>query len=313
MFAKTVAVLLAIPALVFGYLIVNPANIVVGANLIKTIENGIERRTLQVDEHRWVYNTSGEGETLVLLHGFGASKESWNDLVPFLSSRYSIVVPDLPGFGESSLNSEGNYSVENQVIRLRDFLTALGLKNIHLAGNSMGGNIAASYAKQFSSEIVSLWLIAPAGVASASKSEFDLYFEKTGENVMTAGSIEELDRQLAWIYHKPPVMPTIIKRGIIDLLSKSSRFSQKLHKEFTTTMPAVEEILADFERPTLISWGENDRLTHVSGAKILQKVIPSSTLHLIPETGHVPMLEKPEEIASHYVSFHKRPGSNLEL
>lgn len=250
----------------------NPARIVVGVNIISSIKNSIVRKTVNIDSDQWVYNTAGHGEKLILLHGFGASKESWNDILPFLAENYSIVAVDIPGHGEISKNINSNYSIDTQLLRLNDFIKRLGLASFHIAGNSMGGAIAGAYSARYPSKVKSLWLIDPAGVKSSKKSDFEKLYEKTGKNVMVAGTVEEFDRQMTWFYHNPPDISDYMKRGIVDLIGSDATFANKLYTDLLLNWVPLEEVLTGFEAPVLITWGESDRLTEVSGAAILHNV-----------------------------------------
>jgi len=103
---------------------------------------------------RYVYLDGGVGEPLLLLHGFGADKDNFNAVAHFLTSRYRVIVPDHIGFGESSKPPGADYSPPAQVEHLRALAKALSLGKIHIGGNSMGGQIALSYAASHSDEVV---------------------------------------------------------------------------------------------------------------------------------------------------------------
>jgi pimeloyl-ACP methyl ester carboxylesterase len=92
-----------------------------------------------VGKHTIVYLEGGRGESVLLLHGFGADKDNWNLFSRYLTKRYHVIAPDLPVFGESSKIWSDQYNISAQVERVHDFVKQLGLKSFHLAGNSMGG------------------------------------------------------------------------------------------------------------------------------------------------------------------------------
>lgn len=302
---KKIFIVLLVLLVVIAYVIAKPASIVIAKNIVSGIQNNIVRNTAIVDSQHWVYSSSGQGEPVILLHGFGASKESWGEIIPFLAHSYHVIAVDIPGYGESSKDVNASYSINAQVLRLDAFVENLGLESFYLAGNSMGGAIAGTYAAKFPEKIKSLWLIAPAGVRSADKSDFDRFHEETGENVMVAGTVAEFDRQMSWLYHTPPEIPVFIKRGIVDLISVDSGVVKKLHTDLIRGWVPLEEVLQGFVGPVLITWGKNDRLTHVSGATVLHKVLPQAKTHLMAETGHVPMMEHPAKVAEQFILFDK--------
>ena len=300
---KIIIALFILTAILIIYLRANPASIVIGFNIISNIKNKVTRKIVTIGDDQWIYNSSGDGEKLVLLHGFGASKESWNKILPYLNKNYSIIAVDIPGYGESSKNMSSNYSINDQVVRLNAFITSLELESFHIAGNSMGGAIAGAYAAKYPSKVKILWLIAPAGIKSAKKSDFDNLYEKTGENIMIANTVEEFEQQMTWLYDSPPNLPEYIKQGIVELTGNETKFIEKLHTDLLINWTPLEETLIGFKGRVLITWGKNDRLTDVSGAAILHQVLPQSKFYLMPNTGHVPMLEHPKKTAAQFIDF----------
>src|SRR5688572_28862600 len=113
--------------------------------------------------HRWRYYDGGAGEPVVLVHGFAGMKENWLQLARELSSR-RVVMPDLPGWGESERRDGEDYRVEAQVDRLAAFLDALSLERVDLVGHSMGGHIAGLFAARHPERVKTLTLVSTAGV-----------------------------------------------------------------------------------------------------------------------------------------------------
>ncbi len=103
------------------------------------------------------YRTFGSGPAIVLLHGFPADGSLWQELVYRLSERYKVLVPDLPGSGRSSL--EGDTSLEDMALCVREMLRAEQIDRVMMAGHSMGGYVALAYAKAFPETVVGLSLI----------------------------------------------------------------------------------------------------------------------------------------------------------
>src|SRR5262249_33929627 len=100
------------------------------------------------------YHASGKGPHIVLLHGIGANLFCWRTLIPCLNGKYGLVALDLPGFGQSSKLPRARYGLDDQVERLHAFLTAIGIKQTYLVGNSMGGNIALWYALKYPDDVL---------------------------------------------------------------------------------------------------------------------------------------------------------------
>ena len=200
MMIKLLGIVLAgavVVALVVYYLL--PAVAVAAMQALARSASGLRKKSIAVGEIDWVYLDSGkaESEALLLLHGFGANKENWVSYARYLSKHYRVICPDLPGFGESTKNPELVHDPKSQARRLHDFVEALGIDSVHLAGNSMGGMITLRYALDYPQNIASITLIAPGGIAGTNKSELDLALAR-GENPLLVQSEADVETLLAY-------------------------------------------------------------------------------------------------------------------
>src|SRR5256885_1209839 len=96
---------------------------------------GLRTRSVDIPGFRIVFAEGGRGEPLVLLHGIGGDKDNWTYVSLFLRRRYRLIVPDLPGFGESSKLPGAGYGIEQQGERLHSFLQRIGIARAHFGGN----------------------------------------------------------------------------------------------------------------------------------------------------------------------------------
>ena len=115
------------------------------------------------------------------MHGYTGSKDNWLRFAAYLTKDYHVVIPDIPGYGESSKIEKDSYDLSNQMSRLHKFVQAIDLKKFHIAGNSMGGFFAGTYAVRYPDEIISVGLFDAAGVMPSEKSVVVKMMEK-GEN-----------------------------------------------------------------------------------------------------------------------------------
>jgi pimeloyl-ACP methyl ester carboxylesterase len=261
-----------------------------------------------VGDHTVVYLEGGKGETILLVHGFGANKDNWNRLAKYLTPSFHVVAVDLPGFGESTKREEASYTIAAQVERLDSIAKALSLESFHVAGNSMGGSIAGKYAVRFPDKVLTLGLFNSAGVPQCpEKSEMARLMEK-GENPLLLETAEDFDRMLEFAFVKPPWFPGAVKKLMAEEWVRSRSFNEKIFREIMTENASLVPDLAKIWTRTLILWGDTDRLLHVSCAEVLGKGLPSSTTVIMKDCGHVPMMERPEETAQHYLEF-LRAGS----
>lgn len=256
----------------------------------------------RVDEHDIVYADGGKGEPLLMLHGFGATLDNWALVAKFLTPHFRVVAPDLPGFGDSSRLPHKRYTLDDQLGRIEDFARSVGLSRFHLAGNSMGGYLAAHYAARHPEQVQSLWLLAPAGVMTAEESELQQMLAR-GENPLLVNSAADFRRIIDMCFVKAPYTPGAFLKALAKRSIASREFHAKVFEELFSTAAPFEDALSGLATPSLITWGDQDRLLHVSGAKILHGLLPNSTLDLMPGIGHIPMVEVPGAAAQSWLRF----------
>jgi pimeloyl-ACP methyl ester carboxylesterase len=267
---------------------------------------GLEQNSIDLGGLHIEYLEGGQGDALVLLHGFGANKDNWTRIGKHLTPHFRVIAPDLPGFGESTRDPEADYTIAAQTERINAFVRALGLKSFHLGGSSMGGNIAGTYAARYPKDLMSLWLIAPGGVASAKPSEMFQRLKAGKPNPLVARDVEEYDRLLDFVFVKRPFIPGAIKRHLVQEAIENHpmnlRIFKQIRKEGMSALP-LEILLDGLPVPTLIVWGDQDRVLHVSGARILESVMPMAKAVVMEDVGHLPMIEKPKETAAFYIRY----------
>src|SRR5436190_2369552 len=125
---------------------------------------GARKHEIVAAGHRVSYYEAGNGTPIVLVHGFSGSKENWLPLARDLPLTHHVVMPDLPGWGESDRLPGQDYGIEPQVERLAALLDALRLGRVHLVGHSMGGQIAGLLAVRHPERVLTLTLVDSAGV-----------------------------------------------------------------------------------------------------------------------------------------------------
>jgi len=268
---------------------------------------GLRRHERRAGNFNWAYlDSGGSGEPLVLLHGFGADKDNWNRLARQLRGRFRIIAPDLPGYGESDAPLDARYRVQDQAERLHAFLAALGVTRAHLAGNSMGGYIAALYAATYPANTASLWLINNAGAFSATSSELLKTLESGSENPLIPATLEQFRSLLKMVMSKPPYFPG----AVLDVLGRRALAARELRlKQFVDIIehsPHLEDVLAGLQTPSHILWGDEDRLIHVDCVAVQCRLLPQASHTILRGIGHVPMLEAPVDTARDYLAFHAR-------
>ena len=272
---------------------------------------GLDQRSIDIGNLHIEYLEGGQGEVLVLLHGFGGDKDNWTRVAKYLTPHFRVVAPDLPGFGESSRDMEAAYTYAAQVDRLHEFMKALGVNKFHLGGNSMGGAIAGFYTAKFRNNVISLWLIAPGGIISPQPSELYQSLKSGKGNPLIVETEKDYELLLDFIFVKRPFIPGAIKRHFLREAIDHRPLNQIIFKQIKSTdnFVPLEVLLKNLQTPTLILWGDMDRVLHISGAKILEAVMPNAKSVIMEEVGHLPMLEKPEESADIFLNFLSEKGT----
>lgn len=263
----------------------------------------LEHVTLRAGGHALSTFMVGEGPTVVLLHGLAATKLSYLPLLPALARRYRVVVPDLPGHGESS-KPRAAYTPAYFARVVRSLLDALGAPRAALVGNSMGGRIAMEVAAQAPDRVSSLVLLDPA----AAGLPFPLYARLLAMLPTGVGAVPL------------PLRKRVVVFGIRQLFADPGRLPRAAYlagaDEFirvyrhgrarVALLSAMRGLIADGEDhfwdrmagvdiATLILWGSEDRLVPVRIGRRLAATLPRAQLVVLPGVGHVPQFEDPEE------------------
>ena len=274
---------------------------------------GLAKKEIRVDDHKIVYLDGGKGQTILLLHGFAANKDNWIRFAKYLTKDYHVVIPDIPGFGESSQIQNENYAAESQLKRIDRFTEVLKLERFHLAGNSMGGMLAGMYGAKYPQKVLTLALLAPGGVGSPSLSEVAILLQK-GTNPLLTGNTGDFDRLIKLCFAKPPFIPSQFKKVLAADAVAHRDFNKKIWDDMMgnltkEALSARENLLKPYlpqiQAPVLIIWGDTDKILDVGGVSVLEKNLKNYQTVIMKDTGHTPMLEKPQETASYYLSYLK--------
>lgn len=265
---------------------------------------GLARHEVQVDDHRWVYLAGGKGEPIAFVQGFGADKDGWGTFLLGFGKSYRLIAPDLPGFGESSQVDSDSYDVPSQVNRLNHFVETIGLDSFHMVGVSMGGYISAYYASEYPEKVKSLALIDAAGVNSRISSYAWRLYKEDGKNLLLYKTAQQFDEFMSALFYRPPWIPRQFKDYFVQKRARNYDFYEKIANDIMTGgMDLLERRLPKIQAKTLIIWGTNDRIIHVSSVEKFERGIKNGRTVIIDHCGHVPFLEKPKETKRAYRRF----------
>ena len=298
---SSVFVFVVIAALI-AFVYLAPEHAVKAALIATRKQSGLVRKEITLPNGLYyAYLEGGQGEPLMLLHGFGGNKDTFTRVARFLVKRYRVIIPDIVGFGESAHPPQADYSLPAQVERLRVLSQGLNLKSLHLGGNSMGGQIALLYAALYPTEVNSLWLLNPAVARSSFKSDVLKVIPESGHNPLIARNVEEFQAVMALGMSKPPFIPKPMLKVLAQERIQNAALEERIFQKIINH--AVEDQIRGMETPTLIVFGNQDRVIRIETANVLRQLLPNSRLVLVQNAGHVPMFEQPRQCANDYVSF----------
>lgn len=267
--------------------------------------SGMRDKSVVAAQIRMVYSEGGVGETLILLHGLGADRSTFSAVAAFLRRDNRLIIPDLPGFGETGQAEDDDYGIPAQVERLEAFVTALGLDSFHLGGNSMGGWIAAAYAARYPDRVKSLWLLAAAGTEDMLLTEAVIARRAHGTYLLLASNEAEFTAVIKRIFVRPPPLPycvrwVAVRRSAAYFPLHAKIFDQLLDRGYDYQL---EPLLPAITQPVLLMWGDCDRIVPISAMRTFAQLLPHAQSILLPNIGHVPQIEAPKRAADDYRAF----------
>lgn len=267
-----------------------------------------------------VRETPGEGDELaVYVHGLGGSATNFTDLAALVAARAPGMAVDLPGFGRSEPDATFDYRVASHAAVLGDFLAALDCGPVHLVGNSLGGTVALLLAARRPQLVRTLTLISPAvpdlrvDPRRLSDPRLPLMFlPLIGRRVRRSIAATTPQRRTEQLLRLCFADPSAVPASRRALAEEEFAERQELHWASAALMRSAEGLVrtwltrrelslwtvaAGVDRPALVVWGEQDRLVSVRKAPRIAAALPRGRLLVLPATGHVAQLERPEAVA----------------
>lgn len=306
-FIKSLMFAVAIFASAVAWLAHSAPNVTLNAIMTADrTQSGLVRKSITLDggEH-FVYLEGGQGEPLMLIHGFGANKDAFTRIAKHLTPHYRVIIPDLIGFGESSRPPKADYQPSAQVDRLHRLTAALGIQNgLHIGGNSMGGHISMTWAALHPEEVKSMWLLDPGGVWSGPQSELMKDYAATGKMPLIVTSEDDFIALTKIVMSKPPFAPEFVLRTMAHENIPYQDLMKVILKAIAND--PIEPKLQGVKTPTLLVWGDEDRVLSVDSVPILQKLLPQAKVVIMKGIGHLPMMEDVDQTAKDYLAFREQ-------
>lgn len=239
----------------------------------------------------------GAAPAVILLHGFGASLQTWEDWAKDLERDHRVIRYDMPGFGLTGADPSGDYTDARGIAVLLALMDRLGVARASVVGNSMGGRIAWTFAALHPERTDKLVLVSPDGFASP------------GLEYGVAPKVPLMMRAL------PYVLPSFMLRAsLAPAYANADVVTDALFTRYRDMMlaPGVrgaivqrmgQQVLVDpvpllkrIEAPTLLLWGEKDGMIPFANSADYLRALPHGTLAALPGIGHIPQEEAPAAV-----------------
>lgn len=251
-------------------------------------------KTIKVNNISVCYAEAGEGETVILLHGFPENLQEWYAVMPLLAKQFHVVAPDMKGMGKTD-GPEGDYSQKGMAKFLIDFMDSIGVDKAHIVGNDIFLSLAFEMTVTYPDRVLSL-AVGDGNIYPDMPISFEI---KALKNKTLGGmmGITPSSLGLWWTYVRAnsKKIPQEIYRDILaDFNTKKvKRRGPQIFNAFGKYNKEVVVKLHTVKQPVLIFWGAKDPFVPVATAYKLQKNLPHAKLSIFHDSGHFAMHDNP--------------------
>ncbi len=280
----------------------------------RPVSTASRRHFLTLHGQRLAYLEAGQGPPLLLIHGIAEAAWAWEVIIPALARKHRVIAPDLLGHGRSA-KPRGDYSLGNQATLMRDLMISLDIDHATLVGHSLGGGITMQFAYQYPERCERMVLIASGGLGqdvtfvlrSLGLPGADLVAPLVLSNT-TRGMMLGVARWLGRRGMKPSPGQKAMWRSYAGLTEPATRAAfiatvRAVIDQRGQRVSALERLYLAKSMPTLLLWGEKDRIIPVSHARSAHEEMPGSRLEVIDDAGHFVQLERPQRVAELILDF----------
>lgn len=269
---------------------------------------GLSLGQAQVAGHRWVYavrEADHDGApTVVMIHGFTGSKENWYPLAARLRGRYRLVIPDLPGWGDSERIAGADYGFVAQSERVAGFIEQVVRKpgsEVVLLGHSMGGGTVALAAADHPQDVARVGLFDAAGV----RFKDNRFGEEVlaGKNPFAVTDEASLKGYLGLLFETDaakPFIPWPASRALIDWRKRQVPFEQsvldRIGRSDERFLPG--EAASRIDQPALLLWCRQDQVIDPSAMDLYGARMPQALKVMLDGCGHASIMERPDDVAA---------------
>lgn len=266
---------------------------------------GLQRHSVVIDGHRWIYVERAADEpgapVIVMLHGYTGSKENWYRLASRLGGRYRLVIPDLPGWGESQRLPDADYGYAAQAANVAAFIRRVSDKPVVLLGHSMGGGIAAVVAARYPDHVARVGLLDASGVRfKDNRFGIDVLAGGNPFGVHDAASLEHYLGILFYDRKARPPIPWPAARVLIAHRRADGAFEQsvldRIGRSDARFLPG--DLASRVTQPALLLWCRQDAVIDASAMAQYAAKMPQASEVLLDGCGHMSLMEQPDAVAA---------------
>ena len=274
----------------------------------------LDLRHIDIHGHRVGYRSAGSGPVIVLIHGMAGSSSTWRSVMPALAERFTVVAPDLVGHGASE-KPRGDYSLGAFASGVRDLMLALGHERATLVGQSLGGGVAMQFAYQFPERCERLVLASSGGLGDEVNVLLRLLALPGAEIALGLGCnswVHDAGMHVAgWLtnigVHTSPKLGDIWDSyGSLADGDTRTAFLHTLRSVVDVAgqrVSATDRLYLAAEVPTLIIWGDRDKIIPVEQGRATHEQIPGSRLEIFEGAGHFTHREQPHRFCEVLTDF----------
>jgi pimeloyl-ACP methyl ester carboxylesterase len=260
------------------------------------------RNPEKVNELQLASSSTGKGEPVLLIHGFGASSYSWRHIIEPLSQKYRVIAVDLKGFGDSPKPRDNRYSVYEQARLVRNFILEKGLQNLHIIGHSYGGGVALVTSVYLSASHPNLQSSLTLIDSIAYPQDLPAFIEVLATPILgplvsyAIPNTIQVKNLLKKVYFSDALIPQSAIDHYADNLDKPNAKYAILttaQQMLPADLQQLSENYASLAIPTLIIWSRDDEIVPLEIGERLHKTLPNSKMVILNGVGHAVQEEQP--------------------